>query len=150
MASGFGSRIARGRLFARLKEQAAAYVRDPERLRGLLARATAKANAAGGRGALAEVWESLLTLFRLLRAYARGDYRNVPGKSLVLIVAAVLYFLMPIDLIPDVIVGLGFVDDVAILAWVVSTVSGVLEDFRKWENVPGGAGTPPPPERPAA
>lgn len=140
MASAFGSRIARGKLFERLKDQAAAYARDPDRLKGLLARATAKANAAGGRGVLAEVWDSLLTLFRLLRAYARGEYRNVPGKSLVLIIAAVLYFLMPIDLIPDIIIGVGFVDDVAILGWVINTVSGVLEDFRKWE---GGSGAGP-------
>ena len=134
MGSGFGSRIARGRLFERLKSQAAVYVRDPERLKDLIARAAAKANTGAGHGVLDEIRESLLTLFRLLRAYARGDYRNVPGKSLVLIIAAILYFLMPVDLIPDVIIGVGFVDDVAILTWVVKTVSGVLADFRSWES----------------
>jgi uncharacterized membrane protein YkvA (DUF1232 family) len=65
--------------------------------------------------------------------YATGEYREVPWKSLTLIVAAVLYFVMPIDLIPDFLVGVGYVDDVAVLAWVMSAVGSDLEDFRRWE-----------------
>ena len=134
MSKGFGERIARGALFQRLKDKAVAYAKDPDKLRDVLTRATSKASAAGGRGVLAEIGDSLLTLLRLLRAYARGDYRQVPAKSLVLIIAGVLYFLAPIDLIPDFIVGLGFVDDVAILAWVVNSVKNVLADFNAWET----------------
>jgi len=79
------------------------------------------------------VFQSLRALLRLLRAYVKGEYRNVPPKSLILIVAGILYFLMPIDVIPDFIVGLGFIDDAAVLAWVVSTVKTVLDDFVMWE-----------------
>ena len=138
MGKGLGDRIAQGALFQRLKDRAIAYARDPDKLRDVLNRATSKAQAAGGRGVLAEVWDSLLTLLRLLRAYAKGDYRQVPGKSLILIIAGVLYFLTPIDFIPDFIVGLGFIDDVAILAWVANAVRNVLADFQAWETSRGG------------
>jgi uncharacterized membrane protein YkvA (DUF1232 family) len=75
-----------------------------------------------------------MAFLRLLRAYVRGDYRNVPFKSLVLIIAAVLYFVMPIDVIPDFIFGLGFMDDAAVLAWVFSVVQKVVDDFTAWEG----------------
>jgi uncharacterized membrane protein YkvA (DUF1232 family) len=134
MDKGFGSRIAQGALFARLKENASAYLRDPEKLRDLVQKAKGKADAAGATGPLKDMWQSLLSLIRLLRAYASGQYRNVPAKSLVLIVAGILYFVMPIDVIPDFVIGLGFLDDAAVLAWVVSSVRNVVSDFEKWES----------------
>lgn len=134
MNKGFGGRIAQGALFARLKENASAYLRDPEKLRDLVQKAKGKADAAGATGPLKDMWQSLLSLIRLLRAYASGQYRNVPAKSLVLIVAGILYFVMPIDVIPDFVIGLGFLDDAAVLAWVVSSVRNVVSDFEKWES----------------
>jgi uncharacterized membrane protein YkvA (DUF1232 family) len=131
--SNLGSRIAHGAFFGRLKGRALRYLRDPQKLQTLVQEGWTKAGASGGRGVLAEVWESLRTLLRLIRAYARGDYRDVPTGSLVLIVAAVLYFVLPIDLIPDFIVGLGYVDDVAILGWVINMVGGSLRAFAAWE-----------------
>jgi uncharacterized membrane protein YkvA (DUF1232 family) len=133
MAGKLGSRIVRGALFAQLKDKAIGYLKDPDKLRDLTREASSKADASARTGALSAVFQSLRALLRLLRAYVKGEYRNVPPKSLILIVAGVLYFLMPIDVIPDFIVGLGFIDDAAVLAWVVSTVKTVLDDFVMWE-----------------
>jgi uncharacterized membrane protein YkvA (DUF1232 family) len=133
MAGKLGSRIVRGALFAQLKDKAIGYLKDPDKLRDLTREASSKADASARTGALSAVFQSLRALLRLLRAYVKGEYRNVPPKSLILIVAGVLYFLMPIDVIPDFIVGLGFIDDAAVLAWVVSTVKTVLDDFVIWE-----------------
>jgi uncharacterized membrane protein YkvA (DUF1232 family) len=133
MAAKLGSRIVRGALFAQLKDKAVGYLKDPDKLRDLTRQATSKADASARTGALSGVFQPLRTLLRLLRAYVKGEYRNVPPKSLILIVAGILYFLMPIDVIPDFIVGLGFIDDAAVLAWVVSTVKTVLDDFVMWE-----------------
>jgi len=79
---------------------------------------------------LQSVREDLLTLIALLRAWARGEYRDVPRKSLLVIVAGVLYFVTPIDLIPDFLVGLGFFDDVAVLTYVIGVVREEIERFR--------------------
>jgi uncharacterized membrane protein YkvA (DUF1232 family) len=133
MAGKLGSRIVRGALFAQLKDKAIGYLKDPDKLRDLTREASSKADASARTGALSAVFQSLRALLRLLRAYVKGEYRNVPPKSLILIVAGVLYFLMPIDVIPDFIVGIGFIDDAAVLAWVVSTVKTVLDDFVVWE-----------------
>ena len=133
MADRLGSRIARGALFAQLKQRAVEYLKDPDKLRDLTRQAASKADASARSGALSGVLQSLGALLRLLRAYVKGDYRDVPLKSLILIIAGVLYFLMPFDIVPDFIVGVGFIDDAAVLAWVVSTVKTVLDEFMRWE-----------------
>ena len=140
MADQLGSRIVRGALFTRLKARAVEYLRDPDKLRDLTRQAGSKADASARSGALSGVLHSFGALLRLLRAYVKGDYRNVPLKSLILIIAGVLYFLMPFDIVPDFIVGVGFIDDAAVLAWVVSTVKTVLDEFMRWEAAGGSPG----------
>ncbi|MEO5896213.1 MAG: hypothetical protein ABIS06_10960, partial [Vicinamibacterales bacterium] len=82
MRTGLGGRIARGALFARLTTKAIAYLKDPDKLRDLVHKTKAKADGAAGNAALKEMWQSLVAMLRLLRAYASGEYRNVPAKSL--------------------------------------------------------------------
>ena len=50
------------------------------------------------------------------------------------IVAWLIYFVMPVDAIPDFILALGLVDDAALLGWVLSSVRTDLERFVEWEN----------------
>ena len=53
-------------------------------------------------------------------------------------VGAVVYFVSLIDLIPDFIVGVGLVDDVAVIGWVLKSIKKDLEEFREWETQTGG------------
>ena len=133
MGKGWGGGIVRGALFTQLKYQAIEYLKNPDKIQELVQKAKSKADAAQGSAALKDMWQALLALLRLLRAYASGEYRGVPATSLILIVAGVLYFVLPFDLIPDFVIGLGFMDDAAVLAWVASTVRTVLDDFNRWE-----------------
>ena len=79
--------------------------------------------------------EDLGVLLRLMKAWALRSYERVPWTSLLLITGAVVYFVMPIDLIPDGLVGIGFVDDVAVVSTVVRTVRKELDRFRAWEDL---------------
>jgi uncharacterized membrane protein YkvA (DUF1232 family) len=133
-ATGFGQRIADGLLFGTLKKQAAEYLRDPQKLSRLVRKASDKAASIGRKGSLDEVWTSLMAFFRLIRAVVRREYTEMPWQRLVLIVAGVLYFLAPIDLIPDFILGVGYLDDVAVIAWVMKTVQSDLDAFLMWES----------------
>lgn len=84
--------------------------------------------------ALTAVWEDVRTTLRLLVAWVRRSYRDVSGASLVLLVAALLYFVTPVDVIPDTLGVLGFVDDVAVIQTAVETVRDELDHFRDWEE----------------
>lgn len=117
-----------------IRSKAEGYARDPEKAKQLLADAITKAKKfEKNRGPLGETWVYLTALFRLLRAYIRGDYRDIPWGSIVLVTAGIIYFVSPIDLIPDVIAGLGFIDDAAVIVFVVAQVKSDIDNFLDWE-----------------
>ena len=99
--------------------------------------AQAAAKAQKNKAALQKVWDDLLTLTRLLRAWARREYMTVPWRTLVAVTAALIYFLNPFDLIPDFLPTLGLVDDAALVALVVASISEDLARFREWEAEQG-------------
>jgi uncharacterized membrane protein YkvA (DUF1232 family) len=57
--------------------------------------------------------------------------KSVPSKVKISIVAALAYLVLPVDLIPDILVGLGFTDDVAVLTAVYSLVSSHITDAHR-------------------
>jgi uncharacterized membrane protein YkvA (DUF1232 family) len=139
---GFGERIVSGPFFEGLKNKALEYLRNPDKLRELIRSATNKAKSAGRHKALAEVWDSLMIFLRLLRAVAKQEYTGVSWQSLVMIVAAVLYLLAPVDLIPDFLVGIGYVDDAAVLAFVIRSLKAEVEAFLGWERSRASGNSP--------
>jgi len=76
-------------------------------------------------------------LVSLVRSYIRKDYRDVPQGSIIAIVSALIYFLSPIDLLPDCIPVLGYVDDAAVFAFVWKMVADDIEEYRKWQEANG-------------
>jgi len=76
----------------------------------------------------------LLTLIRLIRAWSSGRYHAVPWRTLIMASAAVLYFVNPLDVIPDQLPGIGYVDDVAVITMVASLIRADLERFVNWER----------------
>lgn len=115
------------------KSKAEEYARDPNKAKKLLADAVKKTKSyESNRGPLADVWGYLTSLFRLLKAYIRGDYRNIPWGPVVLVIVAVLYFVSAIDLIPDILPG-GLIDDAAVIAFVVAQIKADLDNFLAWE-----------------
>ena len=124
------------------RNRAAELVKSPEKLREMVAEAKAKADSAGSSSRpLAGVIEDLKTLFEMLRAVARGSYR-LRKETLILVAGAVLYFVIPIDVIPDFIPVAGFLDDAAVIAWVVKTCKTEIDLFRALTANGGGATAP--------
>ncbi len=72
--------------------------------------------------------------FSLIRDYVNGSYREVPWYSIAAIVAALLYVLSPIDLIPDFIPVIGYVDDALVVAACLKMVQTDLDDYRTWKE----------------
>lgn len=123
--------------------RAATLVKKPEKLEQLVDRASAKINRRT-TGLLDDSRTQIQILFRLIRAYARGEYRQVHWSNLVMIVAAIVYFVMPLDLVPDFLLGLGYFDDGAIISWTVKTIADELKKFSRWEEKSRGAPPPTP------
>lgn len=110
---------------------AARFLRDgrlPELMRALRDKRTPQ----GQR--FAAFKEDVQLLRALSLAWFKGEYRQISSQALLMVVAALLYFIAPLDAIPDWLVGVGFVDDLAVLAWVMRTWHGELEAFRAWRD----------------
>ena len=120
------------RSYGRSRAKAVDYIQSKDKLAGLIDKASHKAT--GKRGKLQDVWVSLLSFFRLVRAYINGTYRQISRQSLLMIVAALVYFVSPIDLIPDFILGLGLIDDATVLAWTIRACASDLALFTAWES----------------
>lgn len=118
--------------FERFRRRAAALVEDRAGLRELGERALDRIDVRRAR--LGDVVDDLNTLVRMMNSWVRAEYRQVPRTTIIVVVAAILYFVVPTDLIPDFIFGLGLVDDIAVIGWVARELRRDLADFRDWEQ----------------
>lgn len=115
--------------------KAKAYIHDKKKLALLLKEAEGKVKTSKNKkGFVKETWEDIQTLFEMVKAYVKGDYKQIPYSSLVLIVGAILYFVMPIDSIPDVLAVFGLTDDAALIALTVRKVKNDLNQFVEWKE----------------
>ena len=128
-----------------VQSDAEALADNPSRLRALIRRAQGELRE--DRSRIGSLRADVPRLIRLGRAIASGDYRRLPWKSIVLLSAGLLYFVTPADLIPDFILGTGFLDDAVIVAYVMKAIRDDLERFEEWElaNEPADPDTLNPP-----
>ena len=78
--------------------------------------------------------DSIIALARMLRSWMEGDYKNISSKSILAVVAALLYFVNPLDFIPDFIPVIGQLDDILILGFLIKTLNKEIERFMAWEK----------------
>jgi uncharacterized membrane protein YkvA (DUF1232 family) len=119
--------------FRRATADAESYARDPKRLKKLGEDAVGKINHIP-RGPFADTWPYLMAMIRLVRAYREGEYRDIPAPKLLTILAALLYFVSPFDVIPDWIPVFGHIDDAFVISLALKTVRDDLDTFMAWET----------------
>ena len=78
--------------------------------------------------------DSLRLFIRIINAYTSKEYTYVPWKTICLIVAGLIYFIYPVDLIPDFIPVSGLIDDVALIAWIYESIQDDIDNFLEWEK----------------
>lgn len=133
--SNTGQKISESTIFKNILSKAEEYLKKPLRVKKLLNDAYTKASEKKDVGTIAhDVWESLQTLSRMIKAAVTGEYTGIPTSTLVGGIAVILYFLSPIDFVPDFIPVLGLLDDAALLAWFMTSIKGEMDKFEEWEK----------------
>ena len=102
---------------ASLLRRARRLIKNPEELLAIVAQGLAKAYSK--RTVLVKIFEDFLTLFRLVKAWVKGEYKEVPRKTILWAVLAILYFLSPLDAFPDILPG-GYLDDIAVITFILN------------------------------
>ena len=113
------------------KEKAAAFLEDGGKMDQLLEQVENKLETVPKAGAyLADVPR----MIALLKDYIQKDYTDIPKKSLIFIVAALLYLVNPKDIIPDKYIGIGLIDDAAVIAACIALTRSDLDAYNAWQD----------------
>ncbi len=107
---------------------------NPQGLKFKLEKATEKISKKNVVDAFGNYVDDLKALIRMAKLWASRRYTQVSAQTILYSIVAIIYFVTPTDFVPDFILGLGFVDDLAVLTWVLSTIKHDLEAFRLWEK----------------
>ena len=91
------------------------------------------ASKESGDNKFRQLFDVARTVVRLVRNYISGSYRQIETSTIVSALGVLLYTLSPIDLVPDFIPVVGFLDDLALMSWFVEKFQGEITRFREWE-----------------
>lgn len=114
-------------------QSAVSILRSAEKTESLLELVRQKISL--GLDQLNDLTANLDALVRLIKSWNAGDYRDIPKKAIIASTASVIYFLNPFDFIPDVIPFSGFLDDAAVVTYVVASLKSEIERFLVWERM---------------
>ncbi|NDK56358.1 YkvA family protein [Pontibacter fetidus] len=130
-----GLRLSQHALFRKFLGKAGGVLGKPAKLAMVLSNAYTKLiDTNSSESGFTQIKEIMQTFIRLVRAYANGSYRAVSNRSLLVGVGVLLYFISPIDLIPDFIPILGLMDDISLMAWFIDAFQKEITNFRAWEE----------------
>lgn len=73
----------------------------------------------------------------LINSYIRGQYTDVPIGTIVGVIGVVMYFVLPIDAIPDFVPGVGYLDDAAVASGSLYLVKNDLDEYMRWRAFTG-------------
>ena len=119
--------------FSRSRSKAGRYARNSKSMFGLVQQVLSKSKTVAGEEGIG-FREKIGLISRLVKAYAAGEYRQLPTKTLLITLATLIYFVSPLDFIPDVLPILGFADDIALIVWLFNSLNTDLDNFREWER----------------
>ena len=98
--------------------------------------AITKAGTLSKRGGIfLKLFMRIELLVMLLKDWGGKKYKEVPWTTIAAVAFAILYFVNPFDLIPDFIPGVGYLDDIAVLALVFMSIEYELKKYAQWKGL---------------
>jgi uncharacterized membrane protein YkvA (DUF1232 family) len=104
------------------------------KLKKLLKNVGERLNAVSHNPKVQAALEPILVFKRMIQAHRSGLFK-VSTKTLGLIVLGLVYFVSPLDIIPDFLPLLGFADDLSVLIAIFNSVKHEVEAFLDWEKI---------------
>jgi uncharacterized membrane protein YkvA (DUF1232 family) len=127
------SRILKSVFYRAAGTKAGRYARNSASLFSLIRDTLQKSGGLSGEH-IKTVRDQLNVLTRMLKAYANGQYKEIPWKTVLRVIAVLIYFVSPLDFIPDMLPIIGLTDDIALIFWLYGSIQSDIEAFKIWEN----------------
>lgn len=122
-------------LFKKSQRSASAILNDKSKASVTVENALGK--AVSNRSDLEGVWDKMVLLLAVSKDFINGNYTAIPKRSIIAILGGLVYFLSPIDVVPDFVPVLGFIDDIFVLNLVYKQVLKDLEEYKIWKDGQG-------------
>lgn len=113
--------------------QVQALANQEVKVRELLSNVGKKIAKVGENPKVKMVIEPISIFIRMIKAHFAGTHK-LSGSTLGLLLLALIYFLSPVDFIPDFLGVLGFADDISVILAVYAKVKNEVEGFLDWEK----------------
>lgn len=119
----------------KIYSKASDVVKDNDKVMSLLKEAKSKLDRISQNEEERTTFVSQLKIMlRMLKSHFNGDYTAFSTSTILSIVFGLLYFITPIDLIPDFIPALGLTDDITLIYFIFRNLAEDIENFRDWES----------------
>ncbi|MEJ2050746.1 MAG: DUF1232 domain-containing protein [Calditrichota bacterium] len=125
--------------FNRALDTADSIIKEQEKVKLILNNALEKAREK--KSQVREFFGDIEDLIMLIRSYLKGEYTRIPWRFIILAFAAVIYFLNPLDLIPDIIPAMGFMDDATVIAIIVNAMKEEIDEYRRFRSMQNVVGS---------
>ena len=116
----------------RFGKAAKEYSNDKVKTGKLVNDAVRKADKLEKSNRFVEMYQHLQLLLGLVIDWINGSYRVIPKKTIAVVIMGILYFVSPIDFIPDFLPG-GLLDDAFVLGLIMKQVYVELELYQNWK-----------------
>ena len=70
----------------------------------------------------------------MVNSYIKQQYTDVPIGIIAAILGTLLYFVAPVDMLPDFIPGIGYLDDAAMICTALWLVKSDLDEYMEWRE----------------
>lgn len=118
----------------KMTRKAVSVVKDKDQLNEVSIESLKKGALYKGKKGMSDMWVDIKTFSRLVQEVRKGEYNDISKKAIIMIVGGLLYFISPIDAVPDFLAGVGLLDDVAVIGFIAGQLKQELEKFREWET----------------
>lgn len=76
----------------------------------------------------------LPVMVSLVRSFVKKEYTDIPIGSIIAIISALTYFLSPVDVMPDAIPVIGYLDDAFVVAACWRLVESDVSEYLRWRD----------------
>lgn len=107
--------------------KAGEYIHTPEKIQKLIP----EIKDYVAKNGLKDIKDKVYLIIDYLRDVSSGKYQDYSAKSLLMLVAGMIYLLTPLDVIPDILPIMGFADDAAVIAWLFKEMNNELDKYKE-------------------
>jgi uncharacterized membrane protein YkvA (DUF1232 family) len=78
--------------------------------------------------------DKIILMFQMLKDVKQKKYPETPWKTIAAMVFTILYIINPLDLVPDFIPFLGYLDDISVFSFVLKLINDDLMEYKNWRT----------------